>query len=102
MPMSRTRARAQFQNTCDILSDLGQIYGSAATMAGMGKSTLKEMDRVYSVVAVSEQRRLQPENGNEEESNTGISSRPNFQDGTSSSKTSTSCKPLTRASSRKS
>jgi hypothetical protein len=81
MPMSRSRARAQFQNTCDILSELGKIFTSAATMAEMGKSTLKEMDRVYSVVAVSEQRRLQPESVNEEGSSTVMSSRPNGEDG---------------------
>lgn len=83
MPMSRSRARAQFQNTCDILYELGEIFGSAATMAEMGKSTLKEMDRVCSVVAVSEQRRLQPENANGESSHTGTSSRPNGEESTS-------------------
>ena len=61
LPMGRSRARIQFQHSCDILSELADIFESAAKMAEMGTSTLKEMDRVHSVVAVSEQRKLQPE-----------------------------------------
>ena len=57
--MHRARARAQIQTSCEILSELGQIFWSASTMAEMGKLTLKEMDRVVAVVASSEQRRSQ-------------------------------------------
>jgi hypothetical protein len=56
---------------------------SAATMAEIGKSTLNEMDRVYAVVAVSEQRRMQPENGSGESTSTGITSRPDASEGQS-------------------
>lgn len=54
IPLHRARARAQFQTICDALSDLKDVYRSAATTAEMGKKLLKEMDRVVSTVAVSE------------------------------------------------
>lgn len=81
LPMSRARARTQFQSSCDILSELGEIFWSASTIAEMGKSTLKEMDRVYSIVAVSEQRKSQPDAGNRQNSNAGMSSRPDISHG---------------------
>lgn len=82
MPMSRARARTQFQNNCEVLNRLGDIFWSASVMAEMGKSTLKEMDRVYSVVAVSGQRKLQPDAANGESSNAGMPSQANIQNGT--------------------
>ncbi|KFY82221.1 hypothetical protein V500_10714 [Pseudogymnoascus sp. VKM F-4518 (FW-2643)] len=53
IPLHRARARAQFQTICDALSDLRDVYRSAATTAELGKKLLKEMDRVVSTVAVS-------------------------------------------------
>jgi hypothetical protein len=51
--LHRARARAQFQIICGALSDLKEVYRSAATSADMGKKLLKEMDRVASNVAAS-------------------------------------------------
>jgi hypothetical protein len=56
--MYRARARAQFQKSCDALEELGEVFWSASTMAEMGKATLREMDRVFSTVAASEQQRV--------------------------------------------
>lgn len=53
IPLHRARARAQFQTICDALSDLRDVYQSAATTAELGKKLLKEMDRVVYTVAVS-------------------------------------------------
>lgn len=77
IPMSRARARTQFQNNCESLGQLGEVFTSASTMAEMGRSTLKEMDRVFSVVAVSEQRKSQPVSRNVESSTNDISLRIN-------------------------
>lgn len=55
--MHRARARDQVQTNCGILSELGDIFWSASTMAEIGKLTLKEMDRVVAIVASSERRR---------------------------------------------
>ncbi len=38
---------------CNALSDLKEVYRSAATTADMGKKLLREMDRVASNVAAS-------------------------------------------------
>jgi hypothetical protein len=81
--MNRARARIQFQSNCDVLSELGEIFSSASTMSEMGKSTLKEMDRVFSVVAVSEQRKSQPGSRNVEINTNGISSPANVGSSTS-------------------
>ena len=79
--MNRARARAQFQKNCDVLSELGDIFSSALTMAEMGKSTLKEMDRVFSVVAASEQRRSQPSSRNMESSTNDMRPHANVGNG---------------------
>ncbi len=57
LPLHRSRSRAEFQTLCDALSELEGIFWSASTTSEMGKKLLKEMDRVYSAVSVSETRR---------------------------------------------
>jgi hypothetical protein len=42
---------------CDALSSLEGIFWSASTTSEMGKKLLKEMDRVFTVVSSSENRR---------------------------------------------
>jgi hypothetical protein len=57
IPLYRARARGHLQENCSILERLGETFSFASTMAEMGKSTLHEMDRVYSVVKESRQRK---------------------------------------------
>jgi hypothetical protein len=81
----RARARTQFQSNCDVLYELGEIFWCASTMAEMGKSTLKEMDRVFTVVAVSEQLKSQQDPSNQATDIVGaggiVSSLSNSHDG---------------------
>jgi hypothetical protein len=58
--LNRARARTQFQSTCNMLSELDNIFSSASLMSEMGAAVLKEMDRVAQVAAVSDQRKSQP------------------------------------------
>lgn len=64
IPLYRGRARAQLQENCTILERLGETFSSASTMAEMGISTLQEMDRVYSAVKESRQRKTQRDRRN--------------------------------------
>jgi hypothetical protein len=57
LPLQRARSRAQFQTMCDALAELEGIFGSASTTSEMGKKLLKEMDRVFTAVSSSENRR---------------------------------------------
>jgi hypothetical protein len=57
LAMYRARARAQLQKNCQVLEELGKIFWSASIMADMGKSTLKELDRVHSAVTDSQRRK---------------------------------------------
>lgn len=91
--MNRARARTQFQKNCDVLSELGEVFSSALTMAEMGKSILKEMDRVFSVVAVSEQRRSQPGSRNVESNTNDMPPHANVGNGTCAVILSVDCTP---------
>jgi hypothetical protein len=64
IPLYRARARAHLQENCGILERLGETFSSASTMAEMGRSTLHEMDRVYSAVKESRQRKIQRDRRN--------------------------------------
>lgn len=57
--LCRVRARAQYQDIYDTISELDDVYRSASTTARRSKKLLAEMDRVVSAVAVPEQRKLQ-------------------------------------------
>jgi hypothetical protein len=91
--MNRARARTQLQKNCDVLSELGEVFSSALTMAEMGKSILKEMDRVFSVVAVSEQRRSQPGSRNVESNTNDMPPHANVGNGTCAVILSADCTP---------
>jgi hypothetical protein len=64
VPLHRARARTQFQTMCDALSELGGVFWSASSTAEMGKKMLKEMDRVVSEVAASENKKPQQDAAN--------------------------------------
>jgi hypothetical protein len=57
--LCRVRARAQYQDIYDTISELDNVYRSASMTARRSKKLLAEMDRVVSTVAVPEQRKLQ-------------------------------------------
>jgi hypothetical protein len=59
IPIYRARARFKLQNICDVLQRLGGIFWSASMLGDMGQATIREMDRVYSTVANSQQRENQ-------------------------------------------
>jgi hypothetical protein len=65
IPMYRARARLKLQNICDLLQSLGQIFWSASMLGDMGQATIREMDRVYSTVANSQQRENQTHSASE-------------------------------------
>ena len=50
VPMYRARAQVDHRTNCHVLENLGKIFWSASVMAEMGKSTLRELDKVYSSV----------------------------------------------------
>lgn len=58
VPIFRVRARTQFQDIYDTISELDDVYRSASTTARRSKKLLAEMDRVVSTVTIPEQRRL--------------------------------------------
>ena len=55
--LSRSRARTQFQDIYDTISELDDVYRSASTTARRSKKLLAEMDRVASTVSNQEQRK---------------------------------------------
>ena len=54
VPMYRTRAQVDLKTNCRVLEKLGKIFWAASVTAEMGKSTLKEIDKVYSSVTERE------------------------------------------------
>jgi hypothetical protein len=51
VPFFRTRVREQLRITCDLLKDLGEIFGAAANIADLAESTLSEVDKVYTSIS---------------------------------------------------
>lgn len=80
--LHRLRARARFQRICDALSELEGVFWRASTTAEMGRKMLKEMDRAFSTVTASENRKQPPEiypnstnSGNDSSSNIPVQNR---------------------------
>jgi hypothetical protein len=62
-PIFRNRARRQVIANCSLLRELGDVFGSAVIIANLAEQTIREMDRVCSLMS-NAQRREGPNESN--------------------------------------